>query len=313
MDTAGHDNAAIVNLSSKAVDLSKLRAGPDVCRALCDALETNQTVIDVDLSDNAIGDAGASHVASMLARNRIVRFLNLSRNNITDDGIIYIAKSLRSNSTLQVLSLSANPFGDKGAGELARALPHNSGLRELVLLDCEITHRGAVRVATGIVSNRSLLYLSLPFTVGHRLCDEIQRILRRNWREHNQVPERLAKIRALAEAEEQRRVNREASWLPQRTLGIRDRGVPPLPGDMTHWGDPATGVTMMYLHLLERKRAAANARAAAEREERAERAFRRPAPPLMAAHRVAPRPPPAPVRDPRKRPEGSPPAIGWTA
>eukprot|EP01065_Artemidia_motanka_P000741 TRINITY_DN10344_c0_g1_i2.p1 TRINITY_DN10344_c0_g1~~TRINITY_DN10344_c0_g1_i2.p1 ORF type:complete len:307 (+),score=90.05 TRINITY_DN10344_c0_g1_i2:58-978(+) len=257
---------AVVNLASPSVDLSGLRVGPEVCKALCETLDVNQTVVDVDLSGNEIGDAGAAHVGVMLSRNRVMRFLNLSRNGLSDEGVIQVARGLRMNSTLRVLSVSANPFGDKGGSALAGMLAHNSGLRELVLLDCGLTHRGAVRLAAGMAENRTLLYLSLPFTIGYRLSDEIQRLLRRNWREHNQVPERLLEVRRLAEAEAERARRSERSWVRTGQRMKADAEDGPAHVELTSaarcWGDRVTGTTMLYLHLLERKREAAKAKAA---------------------------------------------------
>eukprot|EP00756_Hemistasia_phaeocysticola_P036619 Hpha_TRINITY_DN16651_c0_g7::TRINITY_DN16651_c0_g7_i1::g.179287::m.179287 len=285
----------LINLSSPSVDLSGLQVSGDVCAALCEALENNQSVVDVDLSGSSIREAGAAMIAGMLGKNRVLRYLNLARADLGDEAIVQVARGLRMNSTLQVLVLSANPFGDRGAEALSGALAHNSGLQELVMLDCGITHRGAVRLAAGVVENQTLLYMSLPFTIGYRLNDQIQRLLRRNWREHHQVAKRVRDIRRVAVAETERAERCERAWRGDGdglVAPMLHAGLSTVPSSAVDWGNRTTGATMMYLHLLERKKEEADQRRSQRQEEFHDR-FPSVAPPRrVPAAPLRPTPPP---------------------
>jgi uncharacterized protein (TIGR02996 family) len=97
---------------------------------------------ELDLSGNALGDAGAAALADAGWR---LRSLRLVSNSIGPFGALALAASERLNE-LEDLDLSRNPIGDDGAESLAweRGLP---ALRGLSLRECGIGNAGAFALA----------------------------------------------------------------------------------------------------------------------------------------------------------------------
>ncbi|KAJ9443613.1 FERM domain-containing protein C [Diplonema papillatum] len=248
----------LVDLSATFVNLAGCGVGDEVVVCLSEALATNQNVVDVDLSGNNITDVGAEHLASMLRRNRVLKYLNLSRNALADDGVRWIAQALRWNKSLSVLSLSSNPFGDRGVADLAKALTANETIQELVLLDCNMTCDGAVALAQHLHLNTSLLYLSLPFTMGYRLIGEINTILRHNWLRAGFVKQSAKSSKASERLRAEKEQSRRKMWRtpkppPSDAPGRNGEfSSTQLPSQSSQWLDKSLGATMMYLHLLDK-------------------------------------------------------------
>ena len=96
--------------------------------------------------------------------------------------------------------------------------------------------------------------MTLPFTIGYRLIGEIQRILRRNWNHVAEVPARLQQFQKETEALKTKKEILSASWRPKPPP--RESTHTTLPSDSSLWSDRVTGVTMMYLSLLDKKKRA---------------------------------------------------------
>jgi len=96
--------------------------------AIFDALHnTNNTLEQLFLSQNKLGDEGTKVVAVALSDNTNLKLkqLCLRDNGITDKGVQYLADMLESNSTLTHLWLSSNKIGEQGLQRLADALFKN--------------------------------------------------------------------------------------------------------------------------------------------------------------------------------------------
>jgi Leucine Rich repeat len=118
-----------------AVIVEKLRAA------------TSNAVKELNLNDNALGDAGALHVARLLGRdddNRggaSLEEVYLDDNDIGHDGVEILADALRHNTTLLELTLEGNPGVDasvegssdadvaEGIDELVSAIGVNTTLK----------------------------------------------------------------------------------------------------------------------------------------------------------------------------------------
>eukprot|EP00592_Proboscia_alata_P024229 CAMPEP_0194438114 /NCGR_PEP_ID=MMETSP0176-20130528/103337_1 /TAXON_ID=216777 /ORGANISM="Proboscia alata, Strain PI-D3" /LENGTH=76 /DNA_ID=CAMNT_0039260003 /DNA_START=233 /DNA_END=460 /DNA_ORIENTATION=- len=61
--------------------------------------QNDHTLTTLDLSDNEIGDDGATDIAKALRANTTLTMLNLDRNEIGVDGATAIAEALQTNTT----------------------------------------------------------------------------------------------------------------------------------------------------------------------------------------------------------------------
>ena len=118
-------------------------------KAICKALEQNQTLKELDISggdlrgSNIGGSAGAKHVAKMLGVNGSLTSLDLSNNQLcgvtswgsgtyTTEGITAIADALRVNGSLTALNLSSNELKDEGVSAVCEAIQSNKETRSRV-------------------------------------------------------------------------------------------------------------------------------------------------------------------------------------
>lgn len=75
--------------------------------SLCESLASNQSLKELDVSVNAIGDRGAAALAKWLAsRHQSLLKLNVSHNFISHQGAVLLATALRYNGTLNDIILS---------------------------------------------------------------------------------------------------------------------------------------------------------------------------------------------------------------
>uniref|UniRef100_A0A667ZE81 Capping protein regulator and myosin 1 linker 2 n=1 Tax=Myripristis murdjan TaxID=586833 RepID=A0A667ZE81_9TELE len=89
-------------LQSLSVCDSKLKAGTSI---LISSLGGDASLLELDISGNAIGDTGAKMLAKALLSNTRLRTLVWDRNNVTARGFQDVADALERNFTLQQVSL----------------------------------------------------------------------------------------------------------------------------------------------------------------------------------------------------------------
>ncbi len=78
-------------------------------KLLMQALEKyNNTVTNIDLSDNQIRNEGAGLIACFLEKNSSVTYIDLSNNKIGNEGARLILKAIRKNNTLTEINLHNN-------------------------------------------------------------------------------------------------------------------------------------------------------------------------------------------------------------
>lgn len=88
-------------------------------------LAKNHLLTDLNISHNAIGDAGIEYFSKMLATNETIAKLNLSNCMISDSGVKYIADALEKNFVLVNLNIARNTFTKIGVHFLSFALKEN--------------------------------------------------------------------------------------------------------------------------------------------------------------------------------------------
>jgi hypothetical protein len=155
---------AVVTGGLTKISLAKNELGEEGTKAICEALEQNKTLKELDIRGNRHrhgnigGSAGAKHVAKMLGVNGGLTSLDLSNNALcgvtfmggtyTAEGITAIAHALRVNGALKSIDLSGNQlcgiwtegYGDQqgtytaeGITAIADALRVNGGLTSIDL------------------------------------------------------------------------------------------------------------------------------------------------------------------------------------
>ena len=134
------------------LDLLQNCFGDEGARVLADAITDGikqgktQTIADIGLEKNRIGDDGLLHLSNMLQENNMLHTLRLGKNDITQEGVVKsLAPVLKKNTTLRLLDLSGNrQIGDLGAAALADALSFNQTLETMILTKCSISDKGAM-------------------------------------------------------------------------------------------------------------------------------------------------------------------------
>ncbi|KAI9106198.1 hypothetical protein DFS34DRAFT_602539 [Phlyctochytrium arcticum] len=134
---------------------------------------------DLDLSCNAIGDAGASVLARFLEDDMQLEALDLHANNIGPEGISAIARALQVNEKLQRLDISDNSLKEEGGMEIANMLQINSTLLNIQLRNTDLTAKPLIALSTVLRNNTTLCVLNIsnnhPYTtqLSQSLADDV--------------------------------------------------------------------------------------------------------------------------------------------
>ena len=113
------------------------------------------------LSDNPIGDTGASLISEAVRDTVTLKTLILHKCGITSRGAEDLSRALAQNSTLEKLDIGDNKLGDEGISHVAEALKQNTQLKELWISWCEMTDKGAASLASALRVNNSLKMLHM--------------------------------------------------------------------------------------------------------------------------------------------------------
>jgi Ran GTPase-activating protein (RanGAP) involved in mRNA processing and transport len=102
----------VLREGEQAINLSTNYMGDTGANEVAEKLLRGTEVTHVDLSDNAITDAGAAALAELLRDDTIaLEFLNLNDNNISLNGVRSLAEGLKKNTTLTFLAALRQPRG----------------------------------------------------------------------------------------------------------------------------------------------------------------------------------------------------------
>lgn len=117
------------------------------------------------LSENDIGNIGATYIGNMLQTNTSLIMLELDACSFTDVGIVSIANGLCDNQTLTEINLSNNIIQGNGSDSISNMLSKNSTLQSLYLSSCHINNDSLKQLIHSISNgtNTTLQGLWLPF------------------------------------------------------------------------------------------------------------------------------------------------------
>lgn len=173
------------NTSLRSLKLACNNIGPDGCRLLASVLQ-GSCLEHVDLSRNAIGDAGAGHVALAFQAGteggeHIVE-LRLDSNDIRDIGCRSLAPMLRTNVSLKKLHLNHNDLGT-GMVDIADALRDNRCITVVKLVDCGLREAEALALASTFTSPTHLQTVAIDKNrLGDKGCAALLKALSTNRR-----------------------------------------------------------------------------------------------------------------------------------
>jgi len=124
-------DALRVNGALTMLSLAKNRLGEEGTKAICEALEQNKTLKELDIShygsnygSNIGGSAGAKHVAKMLGVNSTLTSVDLRGNQLRDEGWGAIFAAICGNKDSEIMSMDAHyeNIGLVGGKLIAEAL-----------------------------------------------------------------------------------------------------------------------------------------------------------------------------------------------
>jgi hypothetical protein len=120
----------------ETLNLCSVELQSNQCRAICESLQDNSSLRELNLSRNGIClDTDCATALNDLLGSTTLRVLNFSFNRVTNEGIELLALGLQGNSRLRELDLQNCGIGDVGLLKLGEALVENSTLEILRLGD----------------------------------------------------------------------------------------------------------------------------------------------------------------------------------
>ena len=126
----------------------------------------NETITDIKLSTNKIGDDGTKEIAITLGTNKSVTTLNLTYNGICDNDALALGNILVVNETIIDIKLSTNKIGDDGAKEIDIALGTNTFVTTLNLTYNAIGDDCALVLTHILARNKALMDIKLSGNIG---------------------------------------------------------------------------------------------------------------------------------------------------
>jgi hypothetical protein len=138
------------NSTLTSLDLSFNQISDLGVRSLTQVLlpDQNSSLKILYLSKNGISDDGAKYLSEMLQTNQTLTELWLSNNEIGNRGVKQIANVLaKYNKTLKLLSLSTNIFiTDLSIDYLIEMIEQNQTLKNIWINDCNLTEQGKMKL-----------------------------------------------------------------------------------------------------------------------------------------------------------------------
>uniref|UniRef100_A0A673TGS6 Ribonuclease/angiogenin inhibitor 1 n=1 Tax=Suricata suricatta TaxID=37032 RepID=A0A673TGS6_SURSU len=133
------------------------------CRDLCQVLRAKESLKELSLAGNALGDEGARLLCESLQEPGCqLQSLWVKSCSFTAACCPHFSTMLTQNKHLAELQMSDNKLGDSGVQELCQGLSQPSAtLRVLWLGDCDVANSGCTSLAALLAAGRSLRELDL--------------------------------------------------------------------------------------------------------------------------------------------------------
>ncbi|KAJ3182206.1 hypothetical protein HDU85_003248 [Gaertneriomyces sp. JEL0708] len=145
---------------------------PHVIEALSEALEDKKNLIELDLSDNAFGPAGAEPLQRLLTNNRHIQILKLNNNGLGIEGARLVSEALvkageknkeeGKSSALRVIIAGRNRQESPGATHWCKAFEaHAESLEEVRMPQNSIRPEGIEVLMKSLATCKKLQHLDL--------------------------------------------------------------------------------------------------------------------------------------------------------
>ena len=244
-----------LNSESTFIDLSEGNVlDAALLKKLCVALETNESVTHLNIANNLVGDEGCDAIGILLGINPRIIALNLSGCGISDLGACCILRCSRKFNKLQSINLSRNAIGDATLAELDRFVQNTDCLSELILTDTNITFKASVGFLETLLTNYTLLYCALPYTVGAALLAELKILLTRNWKRMTKLDSKVNALESVKECLLHETAVIKTQWKLQLSEDERCSGrARSLAPTVAEWRDESVQKNLMCLAVLDRK------------------------------------------------------------
>ena len=145
----------------KVFRLHRSKVDDDKVRVLISHILDHPGLVELDLSNNLIGDRGARAVGKFLNNHSQLVRLSLNDNQIRAAGAQAIAHALTKNTTLKYLNLRLNRLGDEGGQAICRALMKNSTLVEINMSSNDMAEPTAAILSQVVMQNSTVKTLDL--------------------------------------------------------------------------------------------------------------------------------------------------------
>ncbi|XP_052407974.1 NACHT, LRR and PYD domains-containing protein 12-like isoform X3 [Carassius gibelio] len=151
------------NCQLNILRLSSCNLSDQCCEILASALQSSNSLRELDLSKNHLQDSGVELLsAGLKSPNCQLNILRLADCKLTDQCCKPVASVLQSSNSLRELDLSDNHLQDSGVEQLSAGLKSpNCQLNILRLADCKLTDQCCETVASVLQSSNSLRELEL--------------------------------------------------------------------------------------------------------------------------------------------------------
>ncbi|XP_050958555.1 NLR family CARD domain-containing protein 3-like isoform X2 [Labeo rohita] len=148
----------VVKISKIAV-LNDCNLTDKSCSSLAKALESDNSLEEMNMNNNNLQDSGVKSLCSGLKSVKCkLEILSLSKCNLTDGSCSDLASILSSDfSNLKYLDLSNNNLQDSGVTLISDGLKKNCKLQKLKLSHCSVAEEGYKALASALSTNPSHL------------------------------------------------------------------------------------------------------------------------------------------------------------
>ncbi len=149
--------ALSTNTSLKNLDLSYCSLSLDDHGAIPRLLSINTTLEYLNLSSNSIGNTDLKNICESLSTNTSLKSLDLSNCSLSDDNGAALYQLLKINNSLENLDLSGNTVTN--CRHIAAGLAVNKTLKTLNLSYCKLTDQSIEELSTGLINKIERLYI----------------------------------------------------------------------------------------------------------------------------------------------------------
>lgn len=129
-----------------------------------EALEKNETLVELDLSRNLLGDVNIAVLSRAMTKNKSIVSLSLAMNGLDQFGCRAVANLIRKTTTLQTLNLRSNCLDGSGFTRIAQALESNTSIKRIYAQGNTFGDEGAEAIACTLSTNNTLLAVGLGLT-----------------------------------------------------------------------------------------------------------------------------------------------------